>query len=117
MGTSLNAFMPNSKKTQTLSATSTTGSATLDATDVSSSTTITSAMTSYGKDTMRIVNAGPNIVFLVWGTGAQTATTGCMPMLPNTIELFSKAWSDNTVAGICASGQTATVYVTCGEGS
>jgi hypothetical protein len=37
-------------------------------------------------------------------------------MLPGTIGVFTKAASVNTVAAITSGGDTATIYVTCGEG-
>ena len=109
-------FAPNFSKTQTISASSTTASATLDATDVSSTPTPANAGPSGGHDVMRIVNAGPNTAFIRWGVGAQTALTTDMPILAGTIEIFNKAYATNTVAAICASTQTATIYITCGDG-
>lgn len=110
-------FGPNFSKTKTISATSTTSSVTLDATDVSSTPTPANAGPSGGHSVMRIVNAGPNTAFIRFGVGAQTAVAGDMPILAGAIELFTKAGDVDTVAAICASTQTATVYVTCGEGS
>lgn len=114
MASNPTAFGPNFSKTKTISATGTSASATLDATDVSATQTNTQVVG--GHSVMRIVNKGPNTAFLRWGVGAQTALTTDMPMLAGTVELFSKAFDVNTVAAICASGETATVYVTCGEG-
>lgn len=110
------AFGPNFSKTQTISATSTSASCTLDATDVSSTPTPANAGPSGGKAVMRIVNAGPNTAFIRWGVGTQTALATDMPILAGTAELFTKSEDTNTVAAICASTQTATIYVTCGEG-
>jgi hypothetical protein len=110
----VNVFSPNFLKTKTLSASATTANVTLDATDVSS---VVNGQTQGGHSVMRIVNAGPNTVFLRWGTGIATAAlTTDMPVLSGAIELFSKQWSDNWVSGICAGSGTATVYITCGEG-
>lgn len=103
-------FAPDFAKTKSISATSTTASATLDALDVNSSTNIG------GFSVMRVVNVGPNTAFIRWGVGAQTALTTDMPVLAGTVETFTKGNSTDTVAAICASGQTATIYVTCGEG-
>lgn len=114
----MQAFGPNFSKTKTLSATATTSSVTLDATDVSSTPTPAFSGPSGGHSVMRIVNAGPNTVFLRWGVGAATgsAVTTDMPMLSGTVEVFSKAADVDTVAGICGGSGTATVYITCGEG-
>lgn len=109
------AFGPNFLKTKSISASGTTASATLDATDVSSTPTPASSGPSGGHSVMRIVNAGPSTVFLRWGVGAQTAVTTDMPMLAGTIEVFSKAADVDTVAAITSSS-TSTVYITCGEG-
>lgn len=116
-------FGPNFSKSKTISATSTSSSVTLDATDVSSTPSVGSATPAFvggasgGHSVMRIVNAGPNTAFIRFGVGAQTALTTDMPILAGAIELFSKAADTDTVAAICAASQTATVYVTCGEGA
>jgi len=107
---------PNFSKTKSISATASTASATLDGTDVSSTPTPANAGPSGGKSVMRIVNAGPNTAFIRYGVGAQTAVTTDMPILAGTSELFSKGGDVDTVAAICASAQTATIYITCGEG-
>lgn len=109
-------FGANFSKTKSISATSTSGSVTLDSTDVSSTPTPQNSGPSGGSAVMRIINAGPNTVFLRWGVGAQTALVTDMPMLAGTIELFTKSDATDTVAAICASAQTALVYITCGEG-
>ncbi len=64
----------------------------------------------------RIANTGTNVAFVRWGATAQTATTADMPILPGTVEVFSKDPSHLNFAAICASGETATVRVTPGEG-
>lgn len=116
------AFGPNFSKTKTISATATTSSVTLDATDVSSTPSAGSATPAFiggpsgGHSVMRIVNAGPNTAFIRWGVGAQTALATDMPILAGAIEVFSKAADVDTVAAICAASQTATIYITCGEG-
>ncbi len=66
---------------------------------------------------VRVYNAGTNKAFIRWGNGAQTATTADMPVAPGSVESFSKASGDLGVAAICAGGETATVYVTPGEGA
>lgn len=109
----VNPFRPSVGTTKTLSATNTTSSVTFDAKDVSASTT--NAGTIGGHSVIRVYNAGTATVFCRWGTGAQTATTSDMPLIPGVVEVFTKAWADDVFAGITASS-TATVYITCGEG-
>lgn len=109
-------FGPNFSKTKSIACTSTTASATLDATDVSSTPTQTNAGPSGGASVMRIVNAGPNTAFIRFGVGAQTAVATDMPILAGTVEVFTKSPLVDTVAAICAAAQTATLYITCGEG-
>lgn len=107
-------FSPNFSKTKSISATSTSASATLDATDVS--TTTANAGTIGGNSVMRVVNGGTKTAFIRFGVGAQTALTTDMPVLAGTIELFKKSYDANTVAAICAGSDSTTIYVTCGEG-
>lgn len=109
-------FGPNFSKTKSISASSTTASVTLDATDVSSTPTPAGSGLSGGHSVMRIVNAGPNTAFIGWGVGTQTALATWMPILAGVTEVFSKAADVDTVAAICAATQTATIYITCGEG-
>lgn len=109
----VNPFSPSVGTTKTLSATNTSSSVTFDAKDVSASTT--NAGVIGGHCVMRVYNAGTQLAFARWGTGAQTATTSDMPLVPGVVEVFSKAWPDNTFAAITASS-TATIYITCGEG-
>lgn len=66
---------------------------------------------------VRVYNAGTNKAFIRWGSGAQTATTADMPVAPNTVECFSKGPTDLGIAAICATGETATLYFTPGEGA
>lgn len=109
-------FGPNFSKTKSISVSSTTNSATLDATDVSSTPTPANSGPSGGHSVMRIVNAGPNTAFVRFGVGAQTALATDMPVLAGVTEVFSKSADVDTVAAICAATQTATIYITCGEG-
>jgi hypothetical protein len=106
----VNPFSPDFANTKSISATSTSASATLATTDTNTGTL------GQGFNVIRVVNAGPNTVFLRWGVGTQTALTTDMPMLAGTVEVFTKSPNDTTVAAICAATQTATVYITCGEG-
>ena len=99
---SLQPFSPaigKSVHTQTLSATQSSGSKSIDRDDPQ----------------IRICNAGGSTAFIRWGVGAQTAVTTDMPMLSGTVEVFNKGIAD-TIAAICASGQTATLYLTLGNG-
>jgi hypothetical protein len=109
-------FTANFSKTKSISATSTTASVTLDATDVQGTTSYSTTPTG-GNGVMRVVNIGPNTAFIRWGVGAQTALTSDMPILAGTVELLNKATTADTIAAICASAQTATIYITCGEGA
>jgi len=95
-------FSPDFTNTQTLAATATSANAALNAVDGN-------------MNVLRVANAGPNTVFIRWGATAQTAVTTDMPILAGTVEVFSKGAATN-VAAICAAGQTATLYLTCGEG-
>lgn len=104
-------FGPNFSKTKSISVTNSSGSATLDASDYS-----TSSSPNTGFNVMRIANTGSVVAFVRWGIGAQTALTTDLPVLPGTVELFTKPLDVNTVAAITASGTT-TLYITCGEGT
>jgi hypothetical protein len=96
-------FSPSNLATTTISATQTAASTALASTDTA-------------LNVIRIVNSGPNIVFLTLGTGAQAPTVAAgFPMMAGTVEVFSKGLADH-IGTICATSQTATVYVTCGEG-
>lgn len=107
-------FQPTLGTTKTLSATSSSSSVTFAAVDVSSTPTPAFSGPSGGRSIIRVYNAGPGVAFCRWGTGAQTAVLGDMPVFPGVVELFSKAGSDDTFAAITAT--TATIYTTCGEG-
>ncbi len=63
---------------------------------------------------VRVVNAGPNMAFIRFTTGASTALLTDMPIAAGATETFTKA-SANTVSAICGTG-TATLYFTNGEG-
>lgn len=91
------------------------GTVTIAATATNSSTTL--ASTAPNQSVARVVNAGASVIFLVFGTGAQTASvTTSLAMLPGTVEVFGKPIGADNVGVICNSGLTSTVYVTCGEG-
>lgn len=87
---------------------------TLSATTTSSSASFTAA-TGVLVTQMRVYNAGTDLVFIRWGVGAQTAVATDTPIPSGAIEVFNKGLAD-TVAVIASTG-TATVYVTAGEGA
>jgi hypothetical protein len=99
----VNSFTPSVSGTKTVSATATNTSQALNTIDANNSA-------------LRVANAGPNTVYVTWGIGAQTASvTTSVPVMSGTVEIFCKGFAD-TVAAICASTQTATVYFSVGEG-
>lgn len=112
----LQPFGPNFSKTKTLSATNTSSSVTLDATDVNSTPTNPGSGPSGGHSVMRIVASGTGAAFIRFGVGAQTAVTTDMKMLAGTVELFSKSGDTDTVAAITSGADAVTLSITCGEG-
>lgn len=82
---------------------------------ISATSTSGSASVTAANNSVRVDNLGPNKVFIRWGAGAQTAVTTDMPVPNGATEIFDKGRAD-TLAAICASGETATLYVTSGEG-
>lgn len=106
----VNAFSPDFANTKSISVTSTSASVTLATVDTNTGTL------GQGYNAIRIVNAGPNTAFVRWGTGTQTALATDMPILAGTVEVFSKSPDATTIAAIAAATQTATLYITCGEG-
>jgi hypothetical protein len=74
------------------------------------------AFKNQGRQSIRIVNSGTQVVFLNFSVGTGTATTTTdMPMLPNTSEVFwlgEKTTNINAIAAATGS----TLYVTIGEG-
>lgn len=64
----------------------------------------------------RIYNAGPNTAFVEFGgSGIEAAAATGMPIPAGAIEIFSPN-QQGYIAGICASGETATLYITPGAG-
>lgn len=63
---------------------------------------------------VRVVNAGPNMAFIRFTTGASTAVATDMPIASGATETFTKGSADR-VSAICATG-TAALYFTNGEG-
>lgn len=69
--------------------------------------------------TMRVYNAGPNLVWIAQGaTSALTASgTTDLPVPAGNTEVFEMLGDTVFVAAICAAVQTATVYFTPGQGA
>ena len=67
---------------------------------------------------IRVVNKGPNQAFLRSGIGATdaTATTSHTPIAAGTIESFTVPTNHTHISAICAASETATVYITTGDG-
>lgn len=63
----------------------------------------------------RVVNLGPNKAFIRWGLGTQTATVADMPVFAGG-EVISKAIDVVNFGVICDATETATLYLTPGEG-
>ena len=72
-----------------------------------------SAALSTGTTALRLFNSGPSTVFVRWGTGAQTATTGDLPVASGASESFGKLSAHDTIAAI--SSGMATLYVSSGN--
>lgn len=108
-------FSPSLGNTKNLGATAAASSVTLAPIDTNTGSL------GQGNNVFRIVNSGPNAVFLRWGTAAQIAATPAsvtadLAMLAGTVEVFTKSPDVTTVSAICAATQTATIFITCGEG-
>lgn len=84
---------------------------TLSATATSSS----SALSGTGSQVV-FQNAGPNTVFVTFGSSTVTATTANFPVLNGQSLQLTRPADSTHVAAICAATQTATLYVTPGEG-
>jgi hypothetical protein len=87
------------------------------------STASTSAALPGQGNTLRIVNEGPNVVFISVGSGAQTATlpTGtaaatCTAVMPGDTSLSIAPDAVYNISAICRASQTATLTVQVGEG-
>lgn len=71
----------------------------------------------YGTRAVRIVNLGTDTIFIEFqdaATGAAVATS--MPMVANTVEVFTLPNDKLTIKVIGAAGALSTMYVTYGEG-
>jgi len=64
--------------------------------------------------TVRFVNSGSNICYVVCGESPVVATTADTPVLPSTSLVLSKSARDNAVAHISSSGTT--LNIQCGNG-
>jgi len=64
-----------------------------------------------------LTNLGPNKCFVRFGKSLQTAAAVAsdMPILPGTSRVITKD-AMNSVAAICAATESATLYITPGEG-
>nr|CRH05510.1 conserved protein of unknown function [Candidatus Magnetococcus massalia] len=66
---------------------------------------------------VRVVNSSENMAFIQFGDSAVEATTGAIPLPAGLVEVFSNPLNTNShVAAICASGETASLYFTTGDG-
>jgi len=90
---------------------------TLSVTSTSSNGQLSAVPASSGALQARVYNSGPNTAFVQFGAdNTVTATANKMPIPAGNTEVFSVGnalW----VAAICASTQTATLYVTPGRGA
>lgn len=66
-------------------------------------------------DNIRIFNDGPNVAFVRWGIGTQTAVLTDMILAIGALENFDKGQA-NSIAIITSAAGSAIVYVTPGEG-
>ncbi len=71
----------------------------------------------FGTRSLRVVNAGTDTTFIEFAgaAGATAAVTTSMPMLPNTVEVFTLANDIITLRVIGTAGGN-TLYITYGEG-
>lgn len=70
-----------------------------------------------GGDEIRIANTGTAVAFVEFGESTIAATTTTsVPILPNTVEVFSVNPVQTHVAAITVSGTT-TLYITTGRGA
>lgn len=64
---------------------------------------------------VRVLNAGPDLVYIHFGDITVTSSNTKMPIPVGSTELFTKANATH-VAAICDATKTANLYVTNGEG-
>lgn len=82
--------------------------------------TATSGRTSVDSqyDVVRLVNEGPDKLFFKFTTSAGTAATTDHVLLAGASETFRRVpGTDTHVAAICATGKTATLYASSGDGN
>ncbi len=65
---------------------------------------------------LELQNDGNSTCFVRWGASAQTAVTTDYPVLPGQSKIVSCDQGTLSVAAICASGESTTLYVTPGVG-
>jgi hypothetical protein len=76
-----------------------------------------------GAGSVVLTNVGPSICFARFGNVAveatvpSGATAGGFPVLAGTQTVVMPDAGDTYLALICATGQTATVYISCGSGA
>jgi hypothetical protein len=69
-----------------------------------------------GVRALRIANVGTTPIFIEFGDTTTTASvTTSMPILANTVEVFTLDYTDTIVSAIAA-GAGSTMYITYGEG-
>lgn len=90
-------------------------SKTLAGASTSSEVTFTDQGSGIFTDTYLLQNAGPNTVFVRWGRTAQTAVVTDFPLMAGAYFPIDPRDAFR-FAGITASGQTATLYITRGKG-
>lgn len=86
---------------------------TVNATDASGSTA--AALPANG-GSVRVANVGVVAAYIAFGGAAVSAATTDMPILPGTAECFGIGMQSH-VAARCATGQTATLMITGGDGA
>lgn len=86
------------------------------ATSTTASVAITSAALGQGGTCVRLHNIGPNIAFVKFGVSGVEAAATDLPIPVGVVEVFAIGPLVTHMAAICASGQTATVYCTPGQG-
>ena len=107
-------FAPAQTKTVPISVTSTAATTQVQAAGSSTQSTMKK---------LRIYNAGPNVAFILGGNSSpgtaaaptSFASPGDLPIAPGSVEVFQMPVSH--LSCVCKSGETATLYVTPGEGN
>lgn len=94
-------------------------SALISATASNLATALPGGATAWVNQTVRIYNAGPNDVFIAFGTsGATAAADGTSMIVPvGNTEVFRAGEIATHIATICPAAGTASVYVTRGNGA